>query len=281
LNALPVSKNVVVLETQEPMAEYVHRPPGRWIAKRLVHTPVTPNQVTVLAGLAGMLAGSLLALGAERPLLRVAGGFVLMLACFLDCTDGELARARGTSSLLGMIIDGLTDNVVGTSVFLGMAYDVVVYTAQPWFWPLGIAAGLSAAAHVWIYDAKKKQYLKCLGFAAADDVQPVSALVAQRGQAFQEGRYAEAFLLQTYIFFRSAQSVGLATASAADPAKFYRMNRGRMRGWTLMGSSMHFFALYVAAIVSPLWPPSMLACVLFYVVPLNLIFAYLLLHDWV
>lgn len=279
MNGIP--RDIAILETRETLSEFVHRPGGRWLAKRLVPTAITPIHVTILSGIFGFSAGVLFFAGAHNGSLRVAGGIALLLSCILDCADGELARQRGRYSLTGMMLDGLTDNVVGTSVFLGMAYNVVVYTGVPWMWLLGVAAGLSAAAHVWVYDAKKKQYLNYLGLVHPQEVQPISALAAQRAQAAAQGQWFEAFLLSAYIFFRHTQSVDVtASTVAADPVGFWQANRGQMRRWTLMGSSLHFFLLYMAAIISPIWPPAFLACVLLYAVGLNLLFFWLLTHKW-
>lgn len=275
-----VPREIASQDPEEALAKYIHRPPGRLLVRYLVHTSVTPIQVTVMAGIFGIIAGVLLVAGAYNPPLRVAAGVALLISCILDCTDGELARARKRYSLVGMMLDGLTDNVVGTSVFLGMAYNVVVYTGNPWMWLLGIAAGLSAAAHVWVFDAKKKQYLYCLGLAHPQEIQPVSALREQRRQAQVKGEGLEAFLLGAYIFFRQTQRLGVSSAEAVDPVRFWQANRHRMRAWIFMGSSAHFFLLYVAAIISPFWPPALLACVLMYTVVMNAYFIWLVSNQW-
>jgi phosphatidylglycerophosphate synthase len=275
-----VPREVAWVDIQEPLSRFLHRPPGRWLAQRLVATPVTPIHVTILAGIVGVAAGVLLILGADKPWLRVAGGIALLISCMLDCADGELARARGRYSMIGMILDGVTDNIVGTAVFLGMAYDIVVYSGQPWSWLLGIAAGLSAAAHAWVYDLKKKQYLNCLGLARPEEIQPVSHLVSQLRQARRERHWAEAFLLGAFIFFRSAQSIGMSDAAARDPLQFRNANRGRMRAWSFMGASTHFFLLYVAALISSVWPPAFVACALVCAVGLNVLWVFLLFDNW-
>ncbi len=280
LGAGAVPRDAAILETQEWLSETLHRPPGRWLARKLVNTRLTPIHVTVMAGIAGVLAGILLIAGAHHPALRVAGGIALIVSCMLDCADGELARARKRYSLIGMMLDGLTDNIVGAAAFVAMAYNIVVYTGNDWMWLLGVVAGVSAGAHAWIYDAKKKQFRNCVGVVQPEEVQPISSLRAQQAEARAQGHRFEAFLLGAYIFFRQTQSLGVRAAAAPDPVRFWNANRRRMRLWTLMGSSLHFFILYVSAIISPLWPASFVACALTYAVVLNLFFVWMLTDPW-
>lgn len=278
MSALP--REAVTPVVQEWLSEHIHRPPGRWLARRLVTTNVSPMQVTLLAGLAGIIAGALFIAGVHRPAFRLVGGIALMISGVLDCADGELARARSQSSLVGMMLDGFTDNIVGVAVFFGMAVNIVTYTGRSWTWTIGIAAGLSAAAHVWLYDAKKKQFLHCLGLAEPEEILPVSSLRVRRDRAWREGNRIEAFLYAIYIFFRRSQGLESVSASRSDPMRFWRANRGTMKAWTCMGSTMHFLALSVAAIASVFWPQAFLACALFYVVVLNIAFAILLRLKW-
>ncbi len=272
-----VPRDAARLDGNEWLSEVLHRPGGRWIAKLAFPTFITPNQLTFMGGFLGIVAGTLLIIGAEDAVLRASGGFVLWVSCLFDCADGELARARKLQSPLGMMLDGLMDNVIGTSVFVGMAYNVVVYFGTPWAWLLGIAAGVSIVTHVWLYDARKKQYLQCIGLHVPDNVE---ALTRQRLEAREQHNWFDFILLTAYEFFRGAQSLGTDTVVAREPVRFRQANRLRMRAWTLMGSSMHFVALYTAAFVSIFWPPAILACVLYFTVVLNVIFAVLLLGKW-
>jgi len=234
--------------------------------------------LTIAGGIIGVAAGLLLMLGATQPPLRAAAGIVLWIACLFDCADGELARMRREQSLTGMILDGLVDNVVGTAVFLGMTLVMVVSSGQPWLWLLGIFSGLSAAAHVWSYDARKREYLSAIALATPESP---SSIAARKRQAWAERRYSDVALLGSYQFFRRTQTLGLSGMDAApDPGAFRKANYRLMRAWTLMGSSMHLAALYVAAIASAFWPNAMLACALFYAVGLNAIFAWLLSRRW-
>jgi len=93
-----VSKPV---EVEELVDLRIHRPLAARLIPLLVRTPITPNQVTLLSGFTGILAGVCLALGATRPVMCLVSGALLFLSVVLDCCDGQLARARGISSTTG------------------------------------------------------------------------------------------------------------------------------------------------------------------------------------
>ena len=73
------------------------------LTRLLLRTPITANGVTVLMIIAGVLAGPALLLpGLWGPLLAVLLTQVQML---VDCSDGEVARWRGTSGPRGPFLD--------------------------------------------------------------------------------------------------------------------------------------------------------------------------------
>lgn len=103
-------------ETLRPVAPPTGRPREIWtriavdplatpLALRLAQVPgVTPNRVT---GLAALLAvGSALCFVTGR--LRL-GGALFLLRFFVDCLDGNVARAQGTSSARGAALDIAAD----------------------------------------------------------------------------------------------------------------------------------------------------------------------------
>ncbi len=86
------------------------------ITRRLLHTRVTPNQISIASILLGVFSAFLF-LGGSR-MLHVAGGLLLILSSIVDGIDGELARLRFQESKWGSWLDFLGDNVVHVSVFL-------------------------------------------------------------------------------------------------------------------------------------------------------------------
>src|SRR5262245_15213030 len=90
--------------------EWVSRPMAAPLVYLLRHTPVTPNQIT--------FASLFVALGAAVTLLLwrehwglVTAALLVQAAFVLDCVDGQLARIRGTSSLVGGYLDFLMDEI--------------------------------------------------------------------------------------------------------------------------------------------------------------------------
>jgi hypothetical protein len=94
-----------------PYSKYV----ARWAARR----GWTPNQVTALSMLVGLLAAAAFATGERAGL--VGGAILLQLAFTLDCVDGQLARYTRTFSAFGAWLDSIFDRAKEYVVFAGLA----------------------------------------------------------------------------------------------------------------------------------------------------------------
>ncbi|MGH7966766.1 MAG: CDP-alcohol phosphatidyltransferase family protein, partial [Candidatus Binatia bacterium] len=94
------------------------RPLTRWFLR----TPITPNQITVLAGLMSIL-GALCFLpgGYYGPL---CGALLFQFSAVLDCCDGEVARVKFAESPLGDWLDIVCDTVGAVVVFIGLGVAV-------------------------------------------------------------------------------------------------------------------------------------------------------------
>lgn len=91
-----------------PLTRFLYK--RRWLS---------PDQVSILAGVLGIFVGPIFAFGTRGAL--VAGGLLFQLAFIVDCIDGKLARALGTTSPKGETLDRIGDATRRASASLGLA----------------------------------------------------------------------------------------------------------------------------------------------------------------
>ena len=82
---------------------------------------LSPNALSVLAGVIGGVGGALLA--SDR--LALAGVGCLFVYGIFDSADGQLARLTRRTSELGRLLDGLAGYVTHTAAYLGIVVGVV------------------------------------------------------------------------------------------------------------------------------------------------------------
>ena len=104
----------------DPGWYFIHRRLSIYVTWVLLHTAVTPNQVTGLMMLAGMAGAALLV--PHSAAANIAAFAVLYLAFLLDKVDGEIARYRHVSSVQGLLLDRLHHLVVEPLIFLAAAW---------------------------------------------------------------------------------------------------------------------------------------------------------------
>src|SRR5688500_15901971 len=90
-----------------------------YLTRLLIPTPLTPNGVTWLLIAVGLAASAVLTLPGLWPVVAVV--VLIQLQLLLDCSDGELARWRGTSSPAGIYLDRLAHNVTEAALPIALA----------------------------------------------------------------------------------------------------------------------------------------------------------------
>jgi phosphatidylglycerophosphate synthase len=98
---------------------FFNRPVGRVLSKVLIHTPLSPNVVSLASILIGVGSAPFFASGKF-----ITGALLLQLCAIVDCVDGDLARALFKQSLLGKWLDIGGDQVVHFSVFAAIGVGV-------------------------------------------------------------------------------------------------------------------------------------------------------------
>lgn len=119
-----------------------NRPCGRPLSKALVHTPITPNMVSVVSIVTGVIAALFFAAGDPRSV--IIGAVLFQLSAIIDCVDGDIARAVFKESPLGKWLDLAGDQVVHVSVFACIAIGLIRTEQTAYGTWLGLSAVLGA-----------------------------------------------------------------------------------------------------------------------------------------
>jgi phosphatidylglycerophosphate synthase len=120
------------------VARHINKKVSFWFTRRvLCRLPVTPNQVTLGAGVIGLCGCALIASGRNAPIIV---GFVLaQLQSILDGCDGELARVRFQQTAIGEWLDTIVDDALNIALVgaIGIGLGRLHGTTAPMLWGLG------------------------------------------------------------------------------------------------------------------------------------------------
>ncbi|HEX5060619.1 MAG TPA: CDP-alcohol phosphatidyltransferase family protein [Kofleriaceae bacterium] len=138
---------LVKASEDSPVSKYVYRPLSRPLTRLLLHTSITPNQVSYFVGVLG-LAGCVLTAFPSYAAL-VWGAVLVFWSCVIDGCDGEIARMKLQFSPFGAWLDTVIDELTQVSYFFAIGYHT--YQHHPSWWLGGSIAlgGISYAATIY------------------------------------------------------------------------------------------------------------------------------------
>ena len=201
----PFSDVIKSREVEDPVNIWLHRPVAYGIVALVYRTPLTPNQVTLLAMLCGVAAGVLWVIG--TPTLMLVGGALLWSSAILDGVDGILARAKQMHSELGRALDGSADMLVAA---------VTVFTAFYHIWdrhhvlyhlPFMAIAVVTAVMQIQLYDFYKECYLNATSPGWDGRTGGMAAIQARLDRARAEGAsFIVRFAWSSYVGMLAAQN---------------------------------------------------------------------------
>ena len=131
----------VGLETDSFLDQNFNRPIGRFASKILIHTPISPNAISVVGTLVGILSAWCFTRG-EAPLM-VLGALLLQASAIVDCVDGDVARILHKETHAGKWLDLGGGQLVHLCLIVGMAMGLhrLNDPSGPYLW-LGLVAAL-------------------------------------------------------------------------------------------------------------------------------------------
>jgi hypothetical protein len=251
-------QSLKAVEAEEVFDLILYRPLAFPLVVLLTPTPVTPNQVTLVAF--GIAVGAGCLYGIATPTAVALAGVVYFVSRVFDCVDGQLARAQKSGSKLGKFYDGLSDYFGHAAIFVGLAFaygggefsrplplplfGVVTLPAFAW-------AGLTGLSLVYVSvlaDKYKNEYLsrKVPGRAT-----PEEELGDLRVELEQSSGLTRVLLsvFTSYLALQARLGKGGGEGNEHTREIYCRHNKATLFAWNLLGPSMQASFLVALSIL--------------------------------
>jgi phosphatidylglycerophosphate synthase len=244
-------KSLKMAEAEEILDLVVYRPIAFILVKLVYRSPITPNQMTYVSLIAGLISAYQFGQGSADGFAW--GAIWYAIANVLDCGDGMLARLQKSGTPLGRIVDGIVDWVSSVAIFYGLGAGMSSYFGEPLYWLLAIAAGIVSGYHAMVFDKRQQEY--------------ISTVRGERNFFEREGEKVDRELLASsnpirrlflaaYQWYMKVQEGPQQNEGNKHyPAELYRShNKGIMRWWTFLGPTTNRSLLIIAGLLTaPEW----------------------------
>ena len=125
-------KSLKMKEVEEIFDLLLYRPLAFILVKSIIRTNITPNQLTIMAIVMGIISGCFYSQGTQ--ICFIVGGLFYLLFNVFDCSDGQLARLKKNGTHTGRIIDGIADYIAAIAVFIGVGIGFASKSENHVFW---------------------------------------------------------------------------------------------------------------------------------------------------
>jgi len=245
------------IEVEEIFDLYFYRPLAFLLVKGIYNTSITPNQLTVISMIFGIIGGICYSFGNHKAF--ITGAILYLLYNVFDCSDGQLARLKKNGTAVGRILDGIADYVVSIALYLGIAFGFANSSSNPLLlWILTAAAGFSNAIQSGLLDFYRTGYLDYV-------LKRVSVL--DEGIKFFEdeferlknvkGQYFDKAIIWIYLKYSAVQQKVTNPKKEHEKIKphisaeeYSRKNRLLIRLWTFLGPTTQWTFLIITSFLN-------------------------------
>ncbi len=144
-------------DIEDPSKKYIISPLITWVVPYLVALRLSPNVVSILGMLCGVVAACFLYLHTVSLYYSLAALLMLLIWHVMDGADGRVARITGKQSDLGKIIDGVCDYIVFASLYISLTL-VLSVTYGPSIWYLAVVAGVAHSLQASAYELQRQEF---------------------------------------------------------------------------------------------------------------------------
>lgn len=240
------------VEAEEIFDLIIFRPVSFVFVKLIYNTNITPNHISIVAMIIGVIAG--LTFSAAAHIYLIIASILYFTSNTLDCADGQLARLKKNGTLLGRAIDGFIDYVVSTTIYICLGIAVTKISGSAAYgWALAIGGGISAAIQAFYFDFYRNSFLQYVHGMSSDVNDEIREFEAEKEKLKNvKGRGIEKLLINAYLFYSRRQSsmVRSKTVFSVTPEQYYKDNRFLLRLWSWLGSTTHMVMLMFFSIIN-------------------------------
>jgi hypothetical protein len=246
------------------------RPIGLRIARACFPTGISPDHVTLMALVTGLVAGRLCFYADVR--LNALGVVLFIVSDIFDSADGQLARMRGTSTRFGKILDGLSDGARFANLYIQLIARLLVAGGAWWLvLPIGVLAGLAHARQSGAVDVIRQLYMYLAEgggeFNLAEDMDdaPATTLWSRFQVAFYRNYLdrTSQMLPQSVQLIRQLRAAGQLSSVSE---RWAQVQRPVVRQCAWIGQNIRFAILAVTVV-----PGHPMAFLLVTLVPMSLV----------
>ncbi len=241
-----------LIDVEELLDLFFYRPLAFLFVKTIYKTNLTPNQITSIALIVGMIGGIFYFFNTHYAI--TIGAILLITYDVLDCSDGMIARLKKNGTFFGRILDGIADYFVTVTVYLGIGFGFASNSTDPLFyWVLLVLAGASNIVHAATVDFYRNKYMDyafnrdaTLGENLKEFEEESIKLNSQRGKYFQK------FVVWIYLKYSSAQLKASDSKDSSNIVKYNRenylkKNKRILHLWTYLGPTTELTLIIVAS----------------------------------
>ncbi len=238
-------------DVEELLDIFFYRPMSFLFVKLIYSTNITPNQISIVSMLFGILTGVMFGFGTYQ--FFIFGAIALLISNVLDCADGQLARLKKNGTGIGRIIDGFIDYITGLSIYVGIGIGLSIATGNYLYvWGITAIGGFSRVLQNMMFDNYRNMYLANVYDKASDldkEIEEYTRL--KRVIDKTKGRYIEKFLVNIYIKYASVQNKTAKDEKMNVTSEEYKKkNILLLRAWSWIGSTTHLTAVMVACVLN-------------------------------
>lgn len=244
-------QSLKTVDSEEIIDLIIFRPISFVLVKLIYSTNITPNQISIVALMFGVLTGILYGYGTHLAFILASASFFICNT--LDCMDGQLARLKKNGTKIGRVIDGFIDYITSISVFIGIGIALTSITGDAIYsWLLTVAAGISKALQNMFFDHYRNMYLEYVYHKTSsldEEIEEYSEEMERLKNL--AGHHVEKLLISLYLAYSNFQKNSTNHVQLnITPEQYKSDNKLLLRLWSWIGSTTHMVVLIIFSIMN-------------------------------